>query len=113
MLDYVAGLLSKGAITEATATAALRVWSVLNATLSGRLIVPNAGATPDGHLLFSWDRDHHHLEVEVSPDGVGEFFYLNYETDATWEYDYILGRHLPSEVADKLRLFAEGDNDDA
>ena len=40
----------------------------------------SAGPTPEGHLQLVWDRDEHHLELEVG-DGKFEWFYRNRKTE--------------------------------
>ncbi len=103
--NFLMGLLRKGDLSQSTATAAWKTWTMLSDELSGSLIVPNGVATPDGQLLFTWDLNDHHFEVEVFPDRTGEIFYLNYRTNATWEYDYQVGDRLPDTIKDKLNLF--------
>src|SRR5438034_355379 len=41
------------------------------------VLVPDARPGPNGELLYSWDRDEHHLELEIFLDAPAEFFYEN------------------------------------
>ena len=48
------------------------------------IALPSMGFGPDGKLMFCWDRDEHHLELEIEPGQLPEIFYRNRETDEYW-----------------------------
>ena len=56
-------------------------------------------------MFYSWDKGRHHLELEIIPGKVAEFFYRDRETGTLWGEDYTIGDVLPSEGVDKLELF--------
>ena len=66
--------------------------------------VPAACTGPDGEMFYSWDRGHHHLELEIIPGKPAEFFYRNRETEELWGEDYIVGNALSAEAIHKLKL---------
>lgn len=74
---------------------ALQAWRDLTANYKN-VPIPNVGIGPDDDMImFTWDNDTHHLELEVWQDGHGEWFYLNLVTDAMGEADYAIGSALP------------------
>lgn len=68
-------------------------------------VQPNVGVGPDGEVMLTWDSPEHHLELEIFPEGTGEFFYLNRKTDEAEEWEYTIGWAIPEEVIEKLKLF--------
>jgi len=84
---------------------ALIVWLRLRQAAGSRLPVPDASPGPDGSLLYTWDQDGHHLELELFPDAPAEFFYTDRASGAVWEQDWVIGAPLPEETTGKLRLF--------
>ena len=60
--------------------------------ISRKLWAPEATPTDDGFLLI-WDRDEHHLQVELFHDGLFDWFYRNRDTDAvSYEEGLAFGR---------------------
>ena len=54
---------------------------------------------PDGMMLTSWNYGVHHFEIECFPDGRQEYFYMNRQTGAYWDYeDTILSTEFPLEL---------------
>lgn len=47
---------------------------------------PTVTASPDGNVAFCWDYDRGSLDVEVLPDGVFQFAYIN-ESDSSRDED--------------------------
>ncbi len=56
-----------------------KLWSDLERETS--CPIPHAGPTPQGSFIMSWDRDRHHLEVELFAEGRHEWFYCDRKTD--------------------------------
>jgi hypothetical protein len=102
---YLQQVVNAGHLSQKTASLAWEAWKMLNVATSGRLPVPDACPGPDGQLLYTWDKREHHFEVEIFPEGLGEFFYMNRVTDETWEHDYSIADEIPGEVKTKLRIF--------
>lgn len=50
--------------------------------------VPGICRGPDGQLVLGWDRDEHHLEVELFPGKPAEIFYRNRLTNELWGVDF-------------------------
>jgi hypothetical protein len=63
--------------------------------ISKKLWAPEATPTDDGFLLI-WDRDEHHLQVELFRDETYDWFYRNRDTDAvSYEEGLTYGRWTP------------------
>ena len=90
---------------ELSAKLALDAWLALDKALSYKLIMPNVGVGTDGEVMYTWDSLDHHIELEIFPEGTGEFFYLNRKTDETEEWEYTVGKEIPKGVIEKLSLF--------
>ena len=101
---YLTTIMEEGDITKSTANIAWDAWRRLYDFIEKRLPVPVAGPGPDGQLLYVRDKGIHHFEMEIFPDNHAEFFYLNRETDGTWELDYIIGNSLNDEIKKWLGL---------
>ncbi len=105
LFDYLASLVLDQHITARTAGDARRAWEQLVKEFGSRVPVPDVGAGPDGQILFSWNNDEHHFELEIMPEGIAEFFYLNMRTDKMWSLSYSVGNSLPNHVAEGLHPF--------
>ena len=68
------------------------------------LPLPSACTGPDGQIMYSWDKNEHHFEVEILPNKPMEFFYKNRLTGELWGEVYILSEPLSNEVLEKLNL---------
>lgn len=61
---------------------AWQAWEDVRAILP----MPNAGIGPDGDvLLYTWDKNEHHYEIEVFANGDIEYFYFNRQTSESSE----------------------------
>lgn len=65
---------------------------------------PRAQANEDGGFSMAWDRDEHHLEIEILPSGIVEWFYRNRKTDEYEGDEGIDIDDLPREVVHYLKL---------
>ena len=74
-------------------------------TSSGLTPSQSADAIPgvDGKLLYTWKRDDQYFELEMLPDGTGEFFFRDGTTADTWSEDFRLG---PSRARSRLLVLA-------
>lgn len=104
LYHYLPDVKKAGEITSSTTKIAWEAWCSLYYFMDKRLPVPDAGTGPDGQLLYVWDKGMHHFEMEIFPDAPAEFFYLNRETDETWELDYIIGEPLNIKIKTWLGL---------
>lgn len=80
-------------------------WNYLSDAMLNRLSVPDACPGVNGQLLYTWDRDEHHLEIEIFPRASAEFFYRNRISGQLWEDDYEINASLPEEAIAKLNYF--------
>ncbi len=92
-------------ISGETATSAKRAWATILVASGGQIPIPAACTGPDGEMLYSWDQGRHHLELEIIPGKVAEFFYRDRETEQFWGEDYVVGDPLPAKVIQSLHLF--------
>lgn len=103
--NYLAKAVQDGDLEQVVADLAIQTWQALPKTLS----MPDAAATPDGCLLYTWNNGMHHLEVEIYPsgyEGLTELFYMNRETDEKIDTDYTVGQPMPEEFTAKFGLFS-------
>ncbi len=75
--------------TSHIAQLAISLWQQIEHAVKS---YPVVSLSPAGQVLFAWDRDEHHLEIEVFPDGHIEAFYYNLQTAETWDHDVVLDR---------------------
>lgn len=105
LVDYLNGIADQELVTPRVARLAWQAWTALSNSLSNALLVPDACPGPNGELLYTWDREGHHLELEIFPDAPAEFFYENDGSGEVWESAYVIGEPVPPEALDRLRLF--------
>jgi hypothetical protein len=95
-----------GDLTHTTVWFAWTAVRQLNEATQRRLSEPDVCPGPDGHLLYTWDTDRHHVELEVFPTGVGEFFACTRPHGGDlWGADYRIGEPVPTGVLEHLRPF--------
>jgi hypothetical protein len=92
-------------ITPETAVLASKAWNQICIASGGKMPVPAACTGSDGQMLYSWDRDRHHLELEIIPGNPAEFFYRDRHTKELWGENYNIGDPIPVEAIEKFRLF--------
>ncbi len=66
-------------MTEPLGSLARELWRLLQEVV-GEPRVPQAGPVSGGGFQFVWDRDEHHLEIEILADRTLEWFYRNRRT---------------------------------
>lgn len=101
---YLGTIATTGEIAPATTTHALKAWNDLHRAMPA-LPVPDAAPGGEGQLLYTWDKDEHHLVLEIFPDSSAELFYYNRRSEEMWGYDYQAGDLLTQEVVAKLSVF--------
>jgi len=92
-------------VATSVATAARRIWTALSGAFDHQLSVPDACPGPDGDLLYTWDRGHHHFELEIEPGAVPTAFSWNRKTGETWVGDAEESSADWEEVLSRLRAF--------
>ena len=102
---YIDRAALSGEIMPQTAKLAWKAWTQVNGAFSRTLSVPDASYGPDGQFLFIWDRDEHHLELEIEQGGGAYFFYRNRISGAVWGSDHKLDGSLEPGIMEKLRIF--------
>ncbi len=103
---FLSDLARSESVEHDTAIMAWRTWLALAEVMAHKLPVPDVAAGVDKQILFSWNSGEHHFELEIYPSGMGEFFYLNYQTDKTWEEEYHIGDLISADVINYLKLFS-------
>jgi hypothetical protein len=94
----------KELISRATAKLAAKMWIDCWSATGYALPVPAACTGPDGQMHYSWDREQHHLELEITLEEVPTFFYRNRETGELW-MEECAADGLPAGAVQKLKLF--------
>lgn len=102
---YLGGLRDTGKIDGYTAIVAWRMWRQLRRAAKDKVRVPNASASGEGQVLYTWNEEEHHLELEIFPDGKAEFFYRNRRTGKLWGHDLMEGEAIPQDIIQKATLF--------
>jgi hypothetical protein len=105
LVDYLNQIADQELVTPRLARMAWDAWTTLSNSLNNALLVPDACPGPNGELLYTWDRDGQHLELEIFPDAPAEFFYENDASGEVWESAFNVGEPVPVETLDRLRLF--------
>jgi len=65
----------------------------------------SAGPLPEGGFQFVWDREEHHLEIDILPDHSTEWFYRNRRTGQIAGDEAPAGAALPNQLRDFLAVF--------
>jgi hypothetical protein len=61
----------------------------------------------NGGFAMSWDKGRHHFEIEVTPDGTFDWFYMDRGSDArSGEEDQSLGTLSPGLISQLRRTLA-------
>jgi hypothetical protein len=102
---YLERIVREGEISRQLSQAAWDVLTDMLEVVGPELEIPDAIAGVDGKLFYTWKRDDQYLELEMLPDGTGEFFFRDGKTGDTWSEDFRLGQSLPPNAIGKLRLF--------
>lgn len=106
-LDYLRSLPERG-VSRLVAANAEQMWRRLR-PLAIKIATPSAEVTEAGGLFMSWERNAHHLEIEMMPTGRYEWFYRNRLTDEFGgDYDYP-AKVMTPELLAQFRLVAEND----
>ena len=100
---YITNIRNSGKITNDVAILSWEAWQNLSKTIP--IFVPDAAAGPNGEFIYAWDKNEHHLELEIFPDGVAELFYRNRISSQLWDADYKSGQVITHDIEEKLRLF--------
>jgi hypothetical protein len=99
---YLERIVREGEISPQLSRAAWNALEDIRDVVGPNLEVPDAIPGVDGKLFCTWKRGDHYLELEMLPDGSGEFFYRNAEDGETWSEGYTLGGTLPVKPIAKL-----------
>lgn len=102
---FISDLRDKKIITDVAALRAWNIWKQLSKCKGKSLRVPDASAGPDDAFIFIWNKDEHHLELEIFPGGALDFFYRNRKSGDLWSSEYKVGEILAQDVLEKLAIF--------
>jgi hypothetical protein len=105
LIDYLDRIAADRLITPEMALLTWDAWNKLSVATENTLPVPDACPGPDGELLYTWDHEEHHLELEIFPDQPAEFFYRSRRSSELWECEYVIGESLPNDTLARLQLF--------
>jgi hypothetical protein len=105
-LHYLRNLPQSGAVSPFIAASAEQLWRDIQPA-TGRLPVPDAVATANGGILLAWDRDDHHIEIELMPSGSYDWLYRNRRTGVYAGGEDLALQALAPELLSQLMLTAE------
>lgn len=80
-LSYLRALPQRDLTADAVNDAMELLWQDLRRSVPN-IHPPDASPTDDRTLLMSWDRDQHHLEIEVMPSGKYLWFYRDHDVNS-------------------------------
>ncbi|MFL6195026.1 MAG: hypothetical protein ACJ75H_12700 [Thermoanaerobaculia bacterium] len=76
------------------------LWARLERMAGPALRPPDGGPLEGGGFAMSWDNGRHHFEIEVSPAGTYDWFYMDRDSEARQgEEDQPLGEISPGLVS--------------
>ncbi len=105
LYHYLTAIRVQGEIAPETAEAAWKMWKDCKCKLlekTGKTLpVPDAAPGPNGELLYTWNKEEHHFELEFIAGAPMEFFYRNRNTGKFWGIEYSQGEDLPEEAIEK------------
>jgi hypothetical protein len=104
---YLERIVRSGEITPELARAAWDVLAVMRNVVGPDLEIPDAIPGVDGKLFYTWKRDDQYFELEMLPDGTGEFFFRDRTTGEIRREDFRLSPVLPPKAVAQLAEFAE------
>ena len=102
---YLDGIRQRGLISEVIADRARTVWQRLDLATAHRVPAPDVGPGPNGEVLFVWDTEEHHFEIELSPRETTYLFYRNRKTGSVWGDDWAEDASIPEEALRRLSAF--------
>ncbi|GEM_PF-4763007 len=106
-IAYALGIaVARGDISPDTALLAREAWKEIERSLSF-LLPPIVSTVENAQVMFSWDKNEHHLVIEVFPNRSVELFYSNRNVHSPWEYDYEVGSLIPTEVINNIQVLWE------
>lgn len=103
--SYLEQVRERGHVSADIAGAAWAAWQKLRDATDHQLMVPNAGAGPNGEILLSWDLEEHHFELELSPAEPPYYFYRNRVSGKTWGAEQAYHEPVPAAAVERLRTF--------
>ena len=103
LCSYLERVAGQEIVSRRIADSAWKAWEKLAAAVAN-LPVPDAGPGPDGSLLFAWDKDENHLELEFQSDEQPSFFYANRQTGEAWEESFGWVRNMALECREGGRM---------
>jgi hypothetical protein len=97
----------EGPLSTERAKQVRALWDLLERRLGPSLKPPAAGALENGGFAMSWDNGRHHFEIEVTPDGTFDWFYMDRSSDTrAGEEDQPLGAVSPGLISQLRRILA-------
>lgn len=92
-------------ISQETVRSTRKLWNLLQA-YAGQFPEPSA-APFEGKMCLSWERDDHHLHIEIRPDQLFDWFYFNYDDGDSSRRDRLALSHIPKDLGERLHIFID------
>lgn len=84
-LLYLDRLVRDKIVSPAVSGIAREIWLNAHRISKQRMAVPSACANAEnGSLMYCWDTEQHHLEIDITPGAGIELFFLDLKTQTQW-----------------------------
>lgn len=84
-LLYLDKLVRDKIVSPAVSGIAREIWLNAHRISKKKMAVPSACAnTENGSLMYCWDTESHHLEIDITPETSIELFFLDLQTRTQW-----------------------------
>lgn len=84
--EYLDVICEKGFISKQTAIISENI--LFNLFLTNKFIMPTSSTGPEGRFMLCWDKNEHHLEIEIFSTNKTEIFYRNRITEKSLNLTY-------------------------
>ena len=104
LYDYLDKIVEKGYLSPERALFARKAWSDFFRQVPW-VFVPDMSVGSEQEVLFTWDREEHHLVMEILSCNTVEMFYHNRANDDYWDLDYQIGQPLQEDIQARIAVF--------
>lgn len=107
-MEWLNKIHATGLIDDEVLVKAFKSWYQIGHLSNWIMPVPLGCTGPDGSLMYCWNKDEHHLELEFFPGKSSEWFYRNRATEQLMDFtDFEIGNPVPPKLLETMKLFYE------
>ena len=101
---YLDKMMKSRSVSGETIYLTRKLWEIIR-SLDGEF--PEPSASPfERKMCLAWNRNEHHLHVEIRPDCLLDWFYFNYESGDSYSQDGLAASSVPVVISNRLHLFS-------